>query len=298
MNPFFNRWRYLIVVITLSVSSLVCAPLAAASSEGETSYRELAAAQLAMEKKNGRLFFSEKVADGDNKALSGAVKIIQDNGYIEATYRQGFINGVFKQVKKGKTAFLIEYCDGRPCGDYKQYYADGKLAKHKQYNKWNQLEGDFKVYSKDDGRIVRKTRYRQGKKNGFEVLYFEQGLEGVKSRSEFLNDQKHGQETYYYQEGGVELRQLYQNGELDGRHIKFAADGKKSFEANYKDNQLHGSVWMYLEGEVWILKHYQNGKLHGKWIEYDLEKKGVTKQIKYFENDQEIAQQGWSKTNG
>lgn len=247
--------------------------------------------ELVITKPTDRLHFALKL---ENKPLKGNYKIKQKNGYILASFKGGYIDGKYKQVKAGRIAFLIDYCLGRPCGDYQTFFPNGKLAKFKQYNKWNQLDGSLKTYSQANGRILRKTSYQQGKKNGVEVVYFKEGLEGVNIRSQYLNGEKQGEETVYFQEGGVEVRQNYDKDLLHGTHIKFLPDGTKTFQANYKENKYHGNVRMFLDGQLWILKHYQDGKLHGKWIEYDLEQPGATKQIKYFENDKEVAQQGWT----
>ncbi len=233
--------------------------------------------------------------DNEQKALNGFYQIQLKNGYIQATFKNGFFNGSFKQVENNRLKYLIDYCESKPCGSYQSYFDDGKIAKHKSYNKWSQLDGNFKIYSSTDGRLLRKTHYQKGIKSGVEVVYFDAGLESVKSRSNFLKGIKVGEETVYFQQGGLESKQLYSNGRLEGLHIKYDESGDKLFEANYKDGQYHGSAKMFLEGKLWILKHYQNGKLHGKWIEYDLEQKGITKQVKYFEDDKEIEQKGWSK---
>ncbi len=233
--------------------------------------------------------------DLQKRPLSGDFRINLINGYIQSSFNNGLFDGEFKQVVNNKLKFQIEYCGGKACGRYQSFYPNGKLAKHKEYNKWNQLDGDVKVYSQTDGRILRKSQYKQGVQDGVEVIYFASGLEGVKSRSQYVNGHKQGVETLYFQEGGLEIRQHYEQGKLHGLHTKYRDSGEKMFEANYAQGQYHGTARMYIEGRLWILKHYQSGKLHGKWIEYDLEQSGLTKQVKYFDKDKEIEQTGWSK---
>lgn len=233
--------------------------------------------------------------NNEKKALNGFYQIQLKNGYIKASFSNGFFNGSFKQVVNNRLKYLIDYCDSKPCGSYQSFFDNGKLAKHKQYNKWGQLDGNFKSYSPEDGRLLRKTHYQKGVKTGVEVIYFEKGLESVKSRTNFVESKKEGEETIYFQEGGVEVRQNYLNDLLSGLHTKYDAEGDKLFEVNYRNGLYHGSAKMFLDGSLWIIKHYQDGKLHGKWIEYDLKQKGITKQVKYFEQDKEIEQQGWSE---
>ncbi|NVJ67321.1 MAG: hypothetical protein HWE16_12605 [Gammaproteobacteria bacterium] len=233
--------------------------------------------------------------DKNQKALNGFYQIQLENGYIQATFQNGFFEGSFKQVENNRLKFLIDYCASKPCGVYQSYFEDGKIAKHKNYNKWGQLDGNFKVYSPNDGRLLRKTHYEKGIKSGVEVVYFDAGLESVKSRTNYAQGKKQGEETLYFQQGGLEVKQFYVNDQLAGKHIKYDEEGEKLFEANYKDGQYHGSAKMFLNGKLWILKHYQQGKLHGKWIEYDLEQKGITKQVKYFAYDKEIEQKGWTE---
>ncbi len=226
----------------------------------------------------------------EQKPLDGYFQIQLDNGYIQATFSRGFFNGQFKQVDNNRLKYLIDYCDSKPCGSYKSYFSDGKIAKHKNYNKWSQLEGLVRTYSPEDGRLLRKTSYLKGVKNGVEVVYFPSGLESVQTRTNYELGVKHGEQTQYFQEGGLEVRQNFLNDKLHGIHVKLNPSGEKIFEVNYADGNYHGTANMFMDGKLWIKKHYQQGQLHGKWIEYDLEQKGITKQVKYFENDQEIEQ--------
>lgn len=233
--------------------------------------------------------------DSAQKPLSGFYQIQLENGYIQANFANGFFHGAFKQVQNNRLKYQIEYCNSKPCGIYNSYFENGKLSKQKNYNSENQLNGVVKVYSSDDGRLLRKTHYKNGIKSGLEIVYFKSGLEAVKTRSNFVKDKKEGEETIYFHEGGLEVRQNYKKGLLQGRHTKMNPKGQKIFEVNYNNDRYHGTAKMFMDGNLWISKHYQDGKLHGKWVEYDLENKGVTKQVKYFEDDQEVEQKGWSK---
>lgn len=232
--------------------------------------------------------------DTENSPLNGDYQIQLKNGYIRSNFSNGFFNGSFKQVENNKLIYLIDYCNSKPCGSYQTFFKDGKLAKHKNYNQQNKLDGFVKIYQEGDGRLARKSEYKNGIKDGLEMLYFTSGLEAVKSRSNFKGGKKNGEQTLYFQEGGLQIKQKYKDNVLQGLHTKFNQDGEKVFEVNYKDGAYHGNAKMFMNGNLWIMKHYQFGKLHGKWIEYEIDQPGITKQIKYFENDQEVEQKGWS----
>ncbi len=263
--------------------------LAGASFSAEPKYLWQKDLRLAKNESGQVQYFNEQ-----SKALDGFYQIQLKQGYIQANFKNGFFEGPFKQVENNRLKYQIDYCQSKPCGSYKSFFADGKIAKHKNYNKWGQLDGAVRLYSEKDGRLLRKTGYQNGIQHGLEIIYFTSGLESVKSRTHFEKGLKEGEETTYFQEGGLEVRQNYRNDLLQGKHIKLNPKGEKIFEVNYDQGQYHGIAQMFMAGKLWITKHYREGKLHGKWIEYDLEQKGLTKQVKYFESDKEIEQKGWS----
>lgn len=248
-------------------------------------FTEIKVDDLHLEQTGSLIVFKDKQS---RQPINGAYKVWLKNGYIQSNFEFGLFEGDYKKVENNRVRFLIQYCKSRPCGSYQSFYPNGSIEKHKTYNEQGQLHGLYKEYSQENGRILRKSQYQNGKKHGAEVLYFKDGLESVYAQSHYENGLKKGQETIYYQAGGVDVKQHYLNGILNGLHIKYSTEGDKTLEANYKDGKFHGEIKMFLDGKLWMLKQYQKGLLHGKWIEYDLEQNGVTKQIKYFANDKEI----------
>lgn len=248
-------------------------------------YQEIKVEELHLEQTGKLVVFKDKKS---RQPINGAYKVLLNDGYIQSNFEFGLFDGDYKKVENNRVRFLIQYCKSRPCGSYQSFYPNGSIEKHKTYNDEGQLHGLYKEYSKDNGRILRKSQYQNGKKHGAEVVYFKDGLESVYAQSHYDNGLKKGQETIYYQAGGVDVKQHYLNGVLNGLHIKYSSEGDKTLEANYKDGKFHGEIKMFLDGKLWMLKQYQKGLLHGKWIEYDLEQNGVTKQIKYFANDKEV----------
>ena len=123
---------------------------------------------------------------------------------------------------------------------------------------------------------------------------------------------KHGQETFYYLEGGIYHTAMYDNGKLVGLYQMFSPKGVLIYEAHYQNGLLHGLCRIFdvqngelrsemnfaygvqegimnvydQNGKLWYELHYQKGKKQGTAKEFDNNGKIISQT--FYNNDKEV----------
>ena len=87
----------------------------------------------------------------------------------------------------------------------------------------------------------------------------------IKARGSYGDDGKReGPRIYYYFNGQVKGKEIYQDGKQTGEETYYFSNGSRSSHSWYKDGQPDGeSVSYYLVGTVHTITHYQAGKEEG-----------------------------------
>lgn len=151
----------------------------------------------------------------------------------------------------------------------------------------NPFTGAVKLLD-DDGRSVTYI-YREGRRNGIAVAYYETGkpeieisyARGMKNGDENVfyingNPQRkrsykdnvlHGEEVLYYENGKPQKRLYYRDGKLNDSVVEFDVNGNKTKITPYTDDVKNG-VEQIFENDTLHKITYKNGVLEGEDILY------------------------------
>ena len=149
--------------------------------------------------------------------------------------------------------------------------------------------GIVREYSKISHKwlLKRETPYKDGKKNGLEKCYYDDGK--LSSTRPYINDKDTGEAKDYYESGKLEyentdstVMKWYENGNLEwvdywknhkknGMSKSYYEDGKLELECLFTDGKAEGVA----------MEYYENGVIKRKTTYVNDKKNGVEKE--YFE---------------
>lgn len=206
-----------------------------------------------------------------------------------------------KKYPTGKTAYQAYFINNRPVKEYKRFYKSGQLKLEVNYNKksdgfaklyWDTKkimgEGNYvDIKTKDsvwnyygvDGKLMAKTTYSKGIKNGTEINFYRNG---VKSELiEWSNNIRNGKWNWYYDNGKIRMKANNIMGKREGYFSFYHENGLPYIQGKYK-NDLRDGVWKFYDDKHKLLetRTYVKGKAEN---EAELDEK-MTKQIEEWEN--------------
>lgn len=162
--------------------------------------------------------------------------------------------------------------------------ADKKFVKYITSREGHYLngmkDGEYYEYSKEGIKQVFET-YKEGKKNGPFVYYFENGA--VEIEGEFYNNELDGKITGYFKNGNKNYINLYNKGNRNGTCSTFFEDGTLEQEATFVNEIPDGDMIGYFPtGKVRSIKTFNMGVLEGR--NYVFHKNGCPAIEEYYKN--------------
>lgn len=148
----------------------------------------------------------------DNQ-MHGQLKRWYENGNLmeECWYKEGVQDSVYR------TYFLIGglasegyYVDGKLNGDFKRWFDDGHLFQEGQYVD-DMMDGAWLIFYAD-GSLAATASFDRG--TGVQTSYEHSGYKCLVTN--YVDNVKHGKETYYNPDGRVTRVALYEYGEWVG----------------------------------------------------------------------------------
>jgi hypothetical protein len=112
-----------------------------------------------------------------------------------------------------RTAVMLDYKLGKPCGIYRAYFPDGKPLIFAVYG-YGFLHGDWTEYD-EFGRVTIKGQYRDGLRDGS----WEFRKDGV--RGHYQKGKKHGRWKYYANGRLVRIEKYHQDRLMSGGTYQF-----------------------------------------------------------------------------
>ena len=107
----------------------------------------------------------------------------------------------------------------------KNFYTDGKLKQKITFNKDLMFDGlTTFYYDNNDGSIQTEVIYKNGKKEGFEKEYYENGKLQVIGKN--TNDKQDSTWTWYYENGDIQQIDNYANGLTIGTDYTYYPNNK------------------------------------------------------------------------
>ena len=145
----------------------------------------------------------------DNK-MNGLLRRWYENGKImeESWYKDGVQDSVFHAYSlKG---ILVEegyYVDGKLNGEYKRWYENGQVFQEGQYVD-DMMDGSWLIFY-SDGKLAATANFDKG--TGTQTCYEQSGYKCLVTN--YVDNEKHGRETYYNPDGRVTRVAVYEHGE-------------------------------------------------------------------------------------
>ncbi len=218
------------------------------------------------------------------------VKIIEDKDYeqdIDEKMSVGLLTieilEQFKGVSMGEVYEMGKYssCDmGIAVGEEWVLFGEGN-----EDEIWvSACDRDF-IYRKSDGLRYGKSGYGINQLLQLRKLY---------NRPTKKYENKTIKE--YYPNGQIEIREVYKNGELEGKRKLWYPSGDVYGIEYYKNGKKEGqSKWYYPNGQLRIREVYKNGEREGErklWYP-----NGNVYRIEYYKNDERIRSQEYNDTD-
>lgn len=180
------------------------------------------------------------------------------------------IKGVFKKGEFDGIVEKYEYNKLREKTTVKRgvqekiiYYSDGSILRRSFYVN-DQLMGQEKEFYNGGIKLRRITNYKNGKREGIDIGYYEDG----KVRDKINYTSGSGTLTEYNTDGKLEKKTSIKNWERNGPSITYNKDGLIQAVINYKNNKLDGPYILYRNGKPSILFTYKDGVKEGKSESY------------------------------
>ncbi|WP_066632402.1 toxin-antitoxin system YwqK family antitoxin [Labilibacter marinus] len=135
---------------------------------------------------------------------------------------------------------------------------------------------------KKDGRILEKGKYKNNRKEGVWLNYFENG--NIKTEITFINGEAKGHAKFFYENGKLREEGNWQVDHWEGSYKYFFESGKISYDWFYNSNgKRQGEQrYFYENGEKMYEGQWENGKTEGVLKVYN--DQGMLVQEKLFNN--------------
>lgn len=209
-----------------------------------------------------------------------------------------------KKYKNSNIAYTAFFINDIPIGEYKRYYATGKLQLEVTYNK--KSEGFAKLYWDDSKKMAEGKYINTNVKDSTWLFYDTQ--ETLISQITYKNGIKDGKEITYFKTGQKNEEIGWKNGIKHGEWNYYYDFGKPRMKTTNINGKKHGSfIFYHINGLPYIVGTYKNGFREGKWNFYYKDnqlEKTITYQkgtpINEYELDVETEKQiqEWEKMEG
>lgn len=169
-----------------------------------------------------------------------------------------FLSSVEGDVKdQDMYASVFDYVKEKKTGDYFTRYKNEDLAIVLPF--WRgELDGVARVFSKF-GFPKEETTYRKGLKDGVSKTYHSNGQ--LKTEKTYTDGKEVDSNSLsFFDNGQIEETKTYKNGRLDGKWIRYRADGTIELYYNYRNGEKHGEQNDYdRNGKLISTEYYEYG---------------------------------------
>ncbi|RZK01615.1 MAG: hypothetical protein EOO43_24220, partial [Flavobacterium sp.] len=188
------------------------------------------------------------------------------NKRLVRNHKMGKLDGKTQYFdEKGNSKCILNYKDGVPIGEHKEFYLTGELYQERFYDENGTKTGTWKTYD-ESGNLTGEIQYVNGKKNGIEKMYINKVLKStrqyiddklngpwkhwnsetnnIESESQML-DNKAVSTTFYFKNGRVSRR--FENNALNQpiRAEYFDKNGNLFYEEKYNSDKSSEGVHKY-----------------------------------------------------
>ncbi len=201
--------------------------------------------------------------DLSNKKWSEIVRsnTVESNGLNENQthyYEDGYVKGIGKMK------------DDKFIGPWDLYNEKGRLTGKGTFNSNGNRDGAW-VWYNSQGKIKETAQYLDGKLNGANNYYYDNGKQKIISN--YKNDNLDGTYLFYNELGALQQNKRFKDGKLDGLYTSYQSVGEKLIESKavYSNGNI---VEKYQEffptGTLNTEIYFKEGKPNGKETRYHL----------------------------
>jgi antitoxin component YwqK of YwqJK toxin-antitoxin module len=161
--------------------------------------------------------------------------------------------------------------------------------------KFDGKNGTRTIYYEGTDKVSQSIEYKNGKKEGWWLEFYENGNPKVKSF--YVNDSLQDSSVYHHKNGALSDIQFYKKGKREGCWKKFNEKGMLVHEANYMNNYKEGisKTYTYNSGRLLEQLNFKEGIKEGKQ-EY-FYNSGKPKCVCYFHNNHPcLGLQEWTES--
>jgi antitoxin component YwqK of YwqJK toxin-antitoxin module len=199
-----------------------------------------------------------------------------------------------KWVKYHAGTEVIRYTgqfeNGIPTGEFKYYYATGKLRTIATYEKNGTV--CYTVSYFGNGNKHAEGNYINKLKDGKWLFY--DGYNNIIAIDYYLKDKKQGVCTTFLQTGEKIEEITFNNDIPNGRWVRYYKNGKMQFEGSLENDNWQGSFVFYnLDGSKIASGKYEQNLRIGDWIFYDEEGKMI--KVVTYKNGREASKKVFQK---
>jgi len=250
--------------------------------------------------------------------------LLSQNDTLNQTAADGFKQGYWREYEEwdGKNQLIAEgrYADNLKTGKWTEYYANGNVKSHKEYQKGKTNGKCFNFHPngsisesgtiKDDKWVGESSFYYptstnakhsltfndEGKKQGKQSYYYNTG---VLLTNEYFTNGKGDSSISYTQTGkicerfypiehdqGVKMTAGYKMSTLNGRTLSYNESGKLSSDISYHNGKREGIIILYYEnGNKKFQTEYKDGRMINERMCFDINEKPINGEyLTYYNN--------------
>jgi len=173
------------------------------------------------------------------------------DGIPWGTFRYYYTDGKLKTISAlsdgGNTARTVSFANNG------LKIAEGKYFSEKKDSIW-------RYYSDHDGILLSEESYTSGIKNGLSKTFFPNGK--LAELIHYRQGKKDGEWVQYFDDGQLKLKGYFVSDEKEGIFTGYYPGGKKNFSGSYKEGHRDGP-WVFYEEEGAVMRSetYSEGAL-------------------------------------
>jgi len=186
---------------------------------------------------------------------------------INITDNHGLKQGFWrKSDTAGQTVYQGRFKDGKPTGEFRYFYPNGKLKTIAVVSDNGKRAVTTSYFT--NGRKMAAGNYLNEKKDSI-WQFFSESNGTLVSEERYNNGLIEGTSKVFYPDGGSSEMHYYKKGIRDGLWEQYYTDGMLKLRGAYKGGEKQGQFKTFFNsGQVMISGQYITGHQDGTWIYY------------------------------
>ena len=219
--------------------------------------------------------------------IAMSIKLQAQNDTINKYDDQHRKHGTWvKRYPNGQIQYRAEFEHGKPTGTTKRYHKSGNLKAVMNFQPSGRVFTE--LYNKEGDKQA-EGYYLERKKDSIWTFYDENGR--IVATDSYNNGNRDGKSLRFFRDGDTSNIVHWTDGKKDGEIRQFFDNGKEKLIGYYSNGELNGPLTIfYPSGFKKVEGRYKNNLRKGKWIYYG-EEGDTSKVINYIDGKPENEEQ-------